>query len=201
MEFLWMLGKENSKIERMLRINNLYCPSENAIQYGQLTINAVAWAPWNLILGPLNRFDDPKDGNLMEQYKPENFPEDLWAAIERLYKSIHLAWVVKCTDKSLSSRKKMVAMLDEYDEMYSFPKGTLANCPPLHQYAASHKHILIGLRSINGILNRRTRRLIHFHLYHPDEWVEASKGEKSQYALKGSKEALEEKAGTRRLLY
>jgi hypothetical protein len=185
MEFLWMLGKENSHIESMLVTHKLYCPSKDAIKYEQLTINAVAWAPWNLIIGPSNRFDDPKDGNLMEQYKPERFPKDLWAAIERLYKSIRLAWDVKCKNKSVSSRTKMVAMLDEYDEKYSFPLGTLAKGPRLHQYAVSHKHILRGLKDINGILNKLKIKN-PLYSYHPDEWVEASKSGKSQYALKGS---------------
>lgn len=91
MEFLWMIAKENPLTQRFITQNQLHFFYERGDN--QFTINSLAYATWNLFIGPTNRNsnDDRRDENI-ERQKPLSFPEDLWDNLNNLYNSLNNLW-------------------------------------------------------------------------------------------------------------
>lgn len=108
MEFLWVMGQEYPKLGGWLK-DMAFEKSED--------INAIAWAPWNLMIGPTDRSDDPHADDVKEARNPGNIPDKLWDALSRLHKAIEMAWEARYKlSESNDFRQYRTAQIGSFDK-------------------------------------------------------------------------------------
>jgi hypothetical protein len=196
MAFLWLLGEQMPGIKALLQkmVNR-------DIDY---SVNAVAYAPWDLFIGPdcNQRCDDPQADDQREKFKPASFNAAHWACVQKLYTAINHCWethsalaaCINAPEEHLS-RRAVVAYIEanyqqvidpQVDHIYTDKKEiqqgmSQTRKKDIDKVFANHKQALQQvyqcLQSISKLNN-----LLHIHPY-----VEADWGmQDDEYFIKGA---------------